>query len=282
LRTVFNRNIPKQKIRCNYFENGHYCSISTSSQRQQEVKKENYEEEEDKSSAKNIQDTPNYPNHVKLTPLQRAIITVGSGISSFLDPTRAENIATFGEVSALPVLRSLQKKMLDDPEAAQILHEKPRINSTTVDLEKLSRYPEGTLGWEYVRFLKAYKITPDSRLPVRFIDDPELAYIMQRYREAHDLVHVVTGQPTNMLGEVVVKWIEGIQTGLPMCVTGGLFGATRLRPKQRGKYVNSHLKWAIDVGFTSKLFLNIYYEQRWEQPLNELKNYVCPLLLTPP
>lgn len=67
-----------------------------------------------------------------------------------------------------------------------------------------------------------------------------------------------------------------------MCVTGGLFGATRLRPKQRQRYLNSHLKWAIDVGFTSKPFLYIYYEERWEQPLEELQYEICPKLLTPP
>lgn len=83
-------------------------------------------------------------------------------------------------------------------------------------------------------------------------------------------------------GEVVVKWIEGIQTGLPMCVTGGLFGATRLRPKQRQRYLNNHLKWAIDVGFTSKPFLYIFYEERWEQSLKDLQNYISPALLTPP
>ena len=32
-------------------------------------------------------------------------------------------------------------------------------------------------------------------------------------------------------GEVTVKWVEGIQTRLPMCIGGGLFGAIRLSPK---------------------------------------------------
>jgi ubiquinone biosynthesis protein Coq4 len=44
------------------------------------------------------------------------------------------------------------------------------------------------------------KVTPDSRLQVQFVDDVELAYVMQRYREAHDLFHAVLGMPTNMLG----------------------------------------------------------------------------------
>jgi len=72
------------------------------------------------------------------------------------------------------------------------------------------------------------RASPDERPPVQFVDDVELAYIMRRYREIHDLVHVVLGQPTNMLGEVTVKMFEGLQTGLFMCASGGILGAVRL------------------------------------------------------
>lgn len=36
---------------------------------------------------------------------------------------------------------------------------------------------------------------------MKFVDDEELAYVMQRYREVHDLLHTLLGMPTNMLGE---------------------------------------------------------------------------------
>jgi len=124
---------------------------------------------------------------------------VNSGLIGF-KCVCTENIATFGEISAGLVLDRLYRQMQEDPEASRILYQKPRINSKTVDLEYLSKLPEGTLGWAYSEFLRKNNVTPDSRLPVRFIDDPELAYVMQRYREVHDLVHTVTGQPTNMLG----------------------------------------------------------------------------------
>lgn len=68
-------------------------------------------------------------------------------------------------------------------------------------------------------------------MEVRFMDDPELAYIMTRYRECHDLVHTILDMPTNMLGEVAVKWVEALNNGLPMCYGGAVFGALRLRPK---------------------------------------------------
>lgn len=74
-------------------------------------------------------------------------------------------------------------------------------------------------------------VSPNDRVAVRYIDDTELAYVMQRYREVHDIFHAVLLMPTTMLGEVSVKWVEALQTRLPMCVTGAIFGASRLRPR---------------------------------------------------
>lgn len=62
------------------------------------------------------------------------------------------------------------------------------------------------LGFSFVfthafTFLFCQLVTPDSRADVKFVDDEELAYVMQRYREVHDLLHTLLGMPTNMLGE---------------------------------------------------------------------------------
>lgn len=51
-------------------------------------------------------------------------------------------------------------------------------------------------------------VTPDSRADVKFVDNEELAYVMQRYREVHDLLHTLLGMPTNMLGESGFLWFE--------------------------------------------------------------------------
>ena len=67
-------------------------------------------------------------------------------------------------------------------------------------------------------------------MAVQFVDDPDLMYVMLRYRQVHDLLHTVLGMPTNMLGEIVVKWVEALQTGLPMCALGALGGPIRLGP----------------------------------------------------
>ncbi len=46
-------------------------------------------------------------------------------------------------------------------------------------------------------------------------------------RENHDVVHAILDMPTDMVGEVMVKWVEGLQTGLPMCIGGAILGPLR-------------------------------------------------------
>jgi ubiquinone biosynthesis protein COQ4 len=63
-------------------------------------------------------------------------------------------------------------------------------------------------------------------------------------RETHDLTHAMLAMPTTILGEVLVKWVEGLQTRLPMCVGGAIFGPLRFRARQRERYCQV-LPWAI-------------------------------------
>lgn len=209
-------------------------------------------------------------SHIETTRLQKLLLAAGSGVISLLDPMRADMIAVMGETAGESAIKYMLNKMQTDEEGREILRTRPRISSQTVDLEKLRKMPDGTLGRWYTAFLDNNKVTPDSRLPVQFVDDVELAYVIQRYREVHDLFHTVLGMPTNMLGEVTVKWIEAIQTRLPMCVGGALFGPLRLYPKQREKYVKYYLPWAIQTGMNSKFLMNVFFEHRWEQPTEEL------------
>lgn len=227
--------------------------------------KSNQEVKEDKA-------LPLYEHHIPTDIFQKSLLTVGAAAAALLDPRRHDMVAVLGETTGHTTLSKIYAMMIEDEEGRQILIDKPRINSSTLNLPFLCQLPEGTLGYAYIKFLDDNQVTPDSRLPVQFVDDPELAYVMQRYREGHDLFHTVLGMPTNMLGEVAVKWIEGIQTGLPMCVGGAIFGPLRFRPKQRQKYISEYLPWAVRVGRSSKLLMNVYFEKRWEQSLSELRD----------
>ena len=114
-------------------------------------------------------------------------------------------------------------------------------------------------------------ISPDSRTPVRFVDDSDLAYVMTRYREVHDLLHALLDMPTDMVGEVIVKWVEALQFGIPMCAGGAMLGPLRFKTASQIKRYSAYRPWAIKEGTKSKFILNVYYEQRWEQDIEDLR-----------
>ncbi|XP_045627014.1 ubiquinone biosynthesis protein COQ4 homolog, mitochondrial isoform X3 [Ursus americanus] len=209
---------------------------------------------------------------------------------SLYNPYRHDMVAVLGETTGHRVLKGLRDQMRKDPEGAEILQERPRISLSTLDLDKLRSLPEGSLGQEYLRFLdvnvvisvswdralrrnlhSAQRVSPDTRAPTRFVDDEELAYVIQRYREVHDVLHTLLGMPTNILGEIVVKWFEAVQTGLPMCILGALFGPIRLSAQSLQVLVSELIPWAVQNGRRAPCVLNLYYERRWEQPLLALR-----------
>ncbi|XP_057611749.1 ubiquinone biosynthesis protein COQ4 homolog, mitochondrial isoform X2 [Chionomys nivalis] len=86
--------------------------------------------------------------------------------------------------------------------------------------------------------------------------------------------------PEGSLGrEVVVKWFEAVQTGLPMCILGALFGPIRLRAQNLPVLFSELIPWAIQNGRRAPCVLNLYYERRWEQPLTALREELC---ISPP
>lgn len=125
--------------------------------------------------------------------------------------------------------------MLSHPSGRLILRERPRISTTTVDVPHLRNSPLGTLGRTYADWLDTEHVTPDTRDPVRHVPEEELAYVLQRYRESHDLYHVLLaekGMPSFLEGEVVVKGFEFAALGLPMTGLAAL-SAFKLPQEQR-------------------------------------------------
>lgn len=72
-------------------------------------------------------------------------------------------IACLGETTGLDTLENLLNSMKNSDEGNQILAERPRINSKTIDLDFLERLPPNTFGYAYKKFLNdnvAYLLFP--------------------------------------------------------------------------------------------------------------------------
>lgn len=112
--------------------------------------------------------------------------------------------------------------------------------------------------------------------------------LLSRYREVHDFWHVLSGLPPNVEGELALKWFELIQTGLPMCALGAVFGPLALprrepppsldsnhrsgRAGSREVLARTYVPWALRAGRTTrKPLICVWYERRWEQSLEQVR-----------
>ncbi|KIO34395.1 hypothetical protein M407DRAFT_240688 [Tulasnella calospora MUT 4182] len=215
---------------------------------------------------------PAYPGHWPLNTLENAFMAVGSGLMALKDPRRHDMVATLGETTAGYALPRMRDAMLASAEGRRILRKRPSVNSDTVDMEWLKTLPEGTFGRAYITWLERCGVTPDTRAPVHYIDDPELAYVMKRYRESHDFYHCLCNLPVNVESELALKFFEFFNIGLPMTLLGGVLGQLRLTPDKRHRLFSEYLPWALKCGGgTSKPLIGVYWEERWEQNLEDMK-----------
>lgn len=213
-----------------------------------------------------------YPGHVPLYTFEKMLMFLGSSVGAYTHPERNEFIVALGESTAItPVLRRLQHQMLSDPVGRQILRERPRMTSTSLDLEHLRELPDNTIGKTYVKWLDKEGVSPDTRVEVKYIDNEELAYIYQRYRECHDFYHAITGLPIIIEGEISVKVFEYMNIGIPMSGLGALFAPLRLKKSQKERLYNIYYPWAFKSGLNSKPLINVYWENILEEDIDEFR-----------
>ncbi|KAF7867186.1 hypothetical protein EAF04_005270 [Stromatinia cepivora] len=214
---------------------------------------------------------PNYPGHVPLTSIERGGLAVGSAIMAFFNPYRADLIAACGEATATPYfIYRLRDAMLSSPTGRRILRDRPRISSKTLSITNLRTLPPNAVGRCYADWLDREGVSPDTRDSVKYIDDEECAYVMQRYRECHDFYHAITGLPIVREGEVALKAFEFANTLLPM--TGlSMFAVMSLKPAERRRFFTIYAPWAFTNGLKAEELINVYWEEQLERSVEELR-----------
>lgn len=180
-------------------------------------------------------------------------------------------MAGLGDCTAEPFVRTMHKKLISTEEGRRLLREKPLITESSIRLEELSELSEGSLGREYAKFMNSHHFSPDERSAVRFFTDPDLAYIMTRYRQVHDFWHVLSGLPISILGEVSLKWFEWSLTGLPVCLFSGVLAPLKLPAHEQKALLSEHLPWAIRNAQQCSCLLSFRYEDNMNVPVNEVR-----------
>ncbi|MCR9096170.1 MAG: Coq4 family protein [bacterium] len=106
----------------------------------------------------------------------------------------------------------------------RLLDERHDALALVADRDRLRAMPEGSLGRTYCAFAEDNGLYPEhlaeevrvARAETEgFVPDasPEVAYLHDRFRDLHDLWHVVTGYGTDMAGELAIVNFQAVQVG---------------------------------------------------------------------
>jgi len=120
----------------------------------------------------------------------------------------------------------------------RLLTDKPDLLDRLLDRAALERLPEGSLGAEYLAFLRREGITTEGlrqasldgrKWPVGSLT-PDLEFLRNRMRDQHDLWHVVTGYHGDLIGEASLLAFSFAQTRNPG--VGFIVGIAFLRGRE--------------------------------------------------
>jgi len=213
-----------------------------------------------------------YDGHIPTHFFTKIGLAIGSGVIGLMNPKRDDMISVLGETTGHLALKNMRNKMKQNDIGRFILQDKPLINSQTLDLNYLRNLPSNTFGKAYIEYMDSHGFNMHDRKPVHFVDDAELSYIMTRYRQVHDFLHPLSGLPPTVFGELVLKWYELIQTGLPMTLFSSVIGSVLLSPSENLKFIRYYIPWAITAARSAVFYMNIHFEKHLEQDINQLRD----------
>jgi ubiquinone biosynthesis protein COQ4 len=190
------------------------------------------------------------------------------------DSTRTAEIHKVEELTGRGSYRKLLAALADSPEARRLMADRPELRSDQVDYDALRRLPADTLGGAYVRHLDSNHITADYQAaPTTYVDDPEMAYLMRRFRQTHDVWHALLGLGIAGHEEVVIHWFSWGQLRLPVSALIMFFGSLKhVVLERRWGALRHSLREAYQLGRDAPPLLGVYWEEHWNEPLAEVRS----------
>jgi ubiquinone biosynthesis protein COQ4 len=202
---------------------------------------------------------------------RRAMLKNGMDAANILlkDPSRLDQVLVVIETVNAFIMRDRVTRYLDDPAWQRLFETRPLIDGKHVDYGWLATLPKGTLGREYVEFLRRSGITPNAFATGPDVGDERINYVILRHRQTHDIWHVAAGYPkTDVEHELLLLAFTYAQTGGPGAIVLSLAGS---------------LKYARTPGHAKRLWLAYKrgrearslgpfdWESHWQTPVTEVR-----------
>jgi ubiquinone biosynthesis protein COQ4 len=200
---------------------------------------------------------------------------VGQAVVRVLgDSTKTHEIHRVEEITGRPRYRRLLAEFSASLEGRRLLAERPELSSDHVDYEMLRKLPDDTLGGAYVKHLDANKLSADYQAAAtRHVDDPDMAYLMRRFRQTHDVWHALLGLGVTGHEEVIIHWFTFGQLQLPVSALIMVFGTMKhLVLERRWGALRHSLMEAYRAGRDAAPLLGVIWEDHWEDPIDAVRD----------
>jgi ubiquinone biosynthesis protein COQ4 len=194
-------------------------------------------------------------------------------VRTMLDSNRTDDLLTAEELTSVGRMPAVVSLLAASEEGREILRERPRLCSATVDFAALRDLPEGTLGREYAEHLERCGLDPDAlTTPVTRSADPLANYLLERVRQTHDIWHTVLGLGVQGHEEVLVHAFQWPQLRMPYSALVVVFGALKhMALEGRLATLRHALGEAVAAGRAAAPLAAIRWERRWQQPLAQVR-----------
>jgi ubiquinone biosynthesis protein COQ4 len=199
---------------------------------------------------------------------------VGQAIVRVLgDSTKTHEIHRVEEITGRPRFRELLAELQTTPEGRRLLAERPELSSDRVDYDRLRALPATSFGGAYARHLDDNGITADYQAAAtRHVDDPDIAYLMRRFRQTHDIWHTLLGLGIAGHEEVIIHSFSYGQLRLPVSALIMVFGTVKhiVLERRWGALRHSMLD-AYRAGRAAAPLMPVFWEHLWDQPLDAVR-----------
>jgi ubiquinone biosynthesis protein COQ4 len=189
------------------------------------------------------------------------------------DSNQTQEIHRVEEITGRPKYRRLLAEVMDSPEGRELLRDRPELRSDMVDYPALGRLPPDTLGARYVHHLESNGITADYQAaPTRHVQDPDMAYLMRRFRQTHDVGHALLELGTQGHEEVIIHAFSWGQLRLPVSAMVLFFGTLKhIVLERRWVALRRALDEANRIGRDAAPLLPVYWEKMWSTPIADVR-----------
>ena len=194
-------------------------------------------------------------------------------VRTMADSERTDEIHVAEELTGRVPYARFMTETASEPALDELLRDRPELSSEQVDYDHLRTLPADTLGGAYVRHLDDNGLSADYQAaPTRYVEDEDMAYLMRRFRQTHDVWHALTGLGTKGHEEVIIHAFSWGQMRLPVSALVIVFGTLKhIVIEARWRALRHALLEAYRNGRDAAPLLTVHWEKMWDQPLAEVR-----------